>query len=406
MALELPGRRNRPPTLDSLGIPYPHPCLDYRRSEVVTALHCPHGEACGACTFLGMGYSAQLLRKRRTLRTAMQSYRSLANIEVQECLASPEIDGYRNRAKMAVAISKYQDPDLGYFRPRSREVEDAPDCKILEREILRTTRDFRNLLRSPVRVPKSLRHVDVRCGSDTHHQHLTLVFRSREMPDFPLERIRKACRRVNGISVNLNPSSGPQVIKGAILHQWGEREIYVDVGDLSLRVSPGSFFQVNLSILPKIHALMADFLGKGHTLADLYSGVGTHGLALHSQFERIIAVEGVRSSVADAKATAKRFKLSHMTVVPKPVERALQPIRDAAPESVIMNPSRAGARADVLDALVLSGARKIVYLSCDPQSLCRDLDVLVNGGFKVVQAQPIDMMPQTRQVEAMVLLQR
>ena len=372
----------------------------------MSALHCPHGEACGACSFLGMGYSAQLLRKRRTLRAAMQHYDSLARYDIEECLPSPKIDGYRNRAKMAVAISKYQEPDLGYFRPRSREVEDAPDCRILEPGILETTRDFRRLLRSSRRIPKSLRHVDVRCGSGSDRQHLTLIFRSRDMPDFPLDQIRKSCRKVDGISVNLNPSPGPQVIKGAIHHQWGEREIYVEVGDLALRVSPGSFFQVNLSILPKIHDLMADFLGNGHSLADLYSGVGTHGFALHSHFKRVLAIEGVRSSVADAKATAKRYRLRQMTVVPKPVERALRQLRDADPDRVIMNPSRAGAREDVLETLVASGASKIAYLSCDPQSLARDLDVLVGGGFEVVLAQPIDMMPQTRQVEALVLLQR
>lgn len=377
-----------------------------RRDEPMSALHCPHGEACGACSFLGMGYSAQLLRKRRTLRAAMQRYASLAGYDTEECLPSPKIDGYRNRAKMAVAISKYQEPDLGYFRPRSREVEDAPDCRILEADILKTTRDFRRWLRASRRVPKSLRHVDIRCGSAPGRQHLTLIFRSGEMPDFPLDQIRKACRKVDGISIHLNPSAGPQVIKGAIHHQWGEREIYVEVGDLSLRVSPGSFFQVNLSILPKIHELMADFLGKGHTLADLYSGVGTHGFALQSRFNKVLAIEGVRSSVADAKATAKRFKLRHMTVVPKPVERALGQLRDADADRVIMNPSRAGAREDVLDTLIASAASKIAYLSCDPQSLARDLDVLVSGGFEMVSAMPIDMMPQTRQVEALVLLQR
>ncbi len=372
----------------------------------MTALHCPHGEACGACSFLGMGYSAQLLRKRRILRAAMQPYESLARYDIEECLPSPKIDAYRNRAKMAVAISKYREPDLGYFRPRSREIEDAPECRILEADILKTTRDLRRWLRDSRRVPKSLRHVDVRCGSTSGRQHLTMIFRSREMPDFALDQIRKACRKVDGISVHLNPSSGPQVIKGPIHHQWGEREVYVEVGELSLRVSPGSFFQVNLSILPRIHELMADFMGKGHTLADLYSGVGTHGFALQSRFKKVLAIEGQRSSVADAKATAKRFRVRHMTVVPKPVERALRPLRDADPDCVIMNPSRAGAREDVLGTLVASAASKIAYLSCDPQSLARDLDVLVGGGFEIASAQPIDMMPQTRQVEALVLLQR
>ena len=375
---------------------------DLRPSGVVT---CPHGDACGACTYLGMGYSAQLLQKRRLLRTAFKGYDSLKEIEVEQCLESPEIAGYRNRAKMAVGISKYDPTSLGYFRPRSREIEDAPDCKVLQPEILATTQALRNWLRQN-RVPKVLRHVDVRCGSDPSRQHLTLVLRTREMPNLNLDSIRKACKHVNGISVNLNPSAGPQVIKGPIRHEWGSRDLFMDVEGLSLRLSAGSFFQVNTSILPSIHALMKEFFEGGESLADLYSGVGTHGFALQDRFRRVIGIEGVRGAVADAKATIQRFKLRHMKMVSKPVERSLDPLRESHADSVVMNPSRAGAKPEVLEALVASPVQKIAYLSCDPQTLARDADYLVEAGFKVVGARPIDMMPQTRQVEALVLLQR
>lgn len=369
-------------------------------------VECPHAAACGACTFLGLEYAAQLRSKERLLGRALAQFRSLDKLEVEPCLASRNVEGYRNRAKMAVGLSKFDPASLGYFQPKSREIEDAPHCRVLRPELLQTTRGFRKLLRSQRRTPKALRHIDLRCGSDPRQQHLTLVFRSREMPPVPVDAIRKACPAVHGISVNLNPSSGSQVIKGPIEHQWGDREIYVALKNLSLRVSPGSFFQVNLGVLPKIHLMMKEFFGTGDSLLDLYSGVGTHGFALASDFQKITAVEGVRSSVADAKATARRYKISHMKVVPKPVERSVQALLDADAEAVIMNPSRAGAKQAVLEALLASPARKIAYLSCHPDTLARDLDHLVRGGFRAISARPIDMMPQTRQVEALVLLSR
>ncbi|MEO1084062.1 MAG: hypothetical protein AAFY88_07455, partial [Acidobacteriota bacterium] len=218
--------------------------------------------------------------------------------------------------------------------------------------------------------------------------------------------VDEATRLGDGISVNLNPSSGPQVIRGPIEHQWGAREVYFEVGELSLRVSANSFFQVNLSMLETIQRSMAEFLGTGDSLLDLYSGVGTHGLALSGNFRRVTGIEGVRSSVADARATIKRYSLRHVSVVPKPVERSLKAIQDAEADAVILNPSRAGAKEEVLDALALSPARKIVYLSCEPRTLSRDLDRLVSNRLKLVSVQPLDMMPQTHQVEAMALLRR
>ncbi len=360
---------------------------------------------CGACSLLGVGYTGQLGRKRRMLGKALARYRTLAKAQLLSCLESPRVEEYRNRAKMAVGLSKRHPPRLGYFRSGTREITDARHCRVLIPEILETSRALRGLLGTGG-IPRELRHVDIRCGSDPGRQHLTLVLRTDKQPRLPIDRIRRVCRRVDGISVNLNPRADAQVLKGPILPAWGAREVYVEAGDLSLRVSPGAFFQVNLSLLPEIHRTMVELLGDGEVLADLYAGVGTHGLALRRRFRRVVCIEGVRSAVADARATIKRHQLTGVEVVAKPVERALKPLLAAGADRVIMNPSRAGARPEVLEALAASRARKIVYLSCDPGTLCRDLDLLVRRGFRLVSAQPIDMMPQTRQVESIALLSR
>ncbi len=379
-------------------------------------IDCPHAEDCGACALLGVGYPFQLGRKRRILGEALKRYRRLAKAELLSCLESPRVEKYRNRAKMAVGISKDRQTRLGYFRSGTREITDAPDCRVLIPEILETTRALRGLIATTGGIPRELRHVDIRCGSDPGRQHLILVLRTDKLPRLPIDKIRRACRRVDGISVNLNPSAGAQVLKGPISPVWGAREVYVEVADLSLRVSPGAFFQVNLPLLPEIHRLMADFLGRGEVLADLYAGVGTHGLTLsrsHAgggqptrRFRRVVLVEGARRAVADAKATIRRHQLTGVEVVAKPVERSLKQLAAARADCVVMNPSRPGAKLPVLEALVASPARRIAYLSCDPATLCRDLDFLVESGFRLVSAQPIDMMPQTRQVEALALLSR
>jgi len=367
---------------------------------------CPHRVECGACSLLRQPYREQLERKRRWLMDAIAKKGRPDKDKILPTLASPQIEGYRSRAKMAISTDRNRRSALGYFQRGSREVVDAPQCGVLVPELLETTRHLRDLMNSPTRFPFVLRHIDLRCGSDPTLQHLTLVIKSETLPKLPIEAISEACPHVAGIGANLNPRGGAQVIKGRINPVVGVREVYVDSGDLSLRVSPGSFFQVNLGLLPEIHSLMAEFLGSGKLLVDLYAGVGTHGLALRHHFRRVLCVEGVRSSVADGRATMKTGHVDNVEILANPIHRALRRLHSERPDAVILNPSAAGADPPALEMIIDSPARSLAYLSCDPSTLVRDLAALIEGGFQLVTIQAIDMMPQTRQVEALAFLRR
>ncbi len=368
-------------------------------------IHCPHAEDCGACGLLGVGYERQLQRKRDILAQALRKHPSLRQVRPLPCVPSPLRDGYRNRAKMAVGMSR-RGLRMGYFRAGTREIVDAPDCRVLLPEVLDTTRRIRRFLETSRHIPPTLRHIDVRCGTDATRQHLTLVFRTTQRQSFPVDGLRRQCPAVNGISVNLNPGTDSQVIRGSVRPLWGEREVWVDHAGYRLRVSPAAFFQVNLALLPTIHTLMEKFFGRGDVLADLYAGVGTHGFALRRQFRRVLFSEGSRSAIADLKSTIRARRVSDVSVSAVAVERGLDRLREEAPDAVVLNPSRAGAREAVLDAVSRCPVTKLAYLSCDPTTLGRDLDILHRQGFRVHSMQPIDMMPQTGQVEALALLTR
>ncbi len=367
---------------------------------------CPHRVECGACSLLRQPYMEQLERKRRWLMEALDEQVRIDHGRVLPTLASPQVEGYRNRAKMTISTDRARQTTLGYFQRRSRQVVDAPHCGVLVPELLETTRSLRRLLNSSTRFPFELRHIDLRCGSDPRRQHLTLVVKAATAPRLPVEAIADVCPYVAGIAVNFNPGSGPQVVKGRIDPVAGEREVFVASAGLSVRVSPGSFFQVNLGVLPEIHALMGAFLGDGSLLVDLYAGVGTHGLALRRHFRRVLCVEGVRSSAADARASIRAGRVDNVEILASPIHRALRRLRSERPEAVILNPSAVGADPRALETIVGSPARRLAYLSCDPTTLARDLAVLLKGGFELVTVQAVDMMPQTRQVESLVLLDR
>jgi 23S rRNA (uracil1939-C5)-methyltransferase len=367
---------------------------------------CPHRVECGACSLLRQPYEKQLESKRNWLMDAIAKKGRLNKKKILPTLASPQIEGYRSRAKMAISTDRERRSALGYFQRSSREVVDAPHCGVLVPELLETTRSLRKLLNSSTRFPYVLRHIDLRCGSDPTQQLLTLVIKAETLPKLPIDAIADACPHVAGIGVNLNPGRGPQVVKGPIEPVHGVREVYVESSGLSLRVSPGSFFQVNLGLLPEIHSRMAEFLDGGKLLVDLYAGVGTHGFAMRRRFGRVLCVEGVKSSVADGRASIKAGRVENVEILANPIHRALRRLGSEKPEAVILNPSAAGADPPILEMIVGSTARSVAYLSCDPTTLARDLAVLIGGGFKLVTIQSVDMMPQTRQVEALAFLRR
>jgi 23S rRNA (uracil-5-)-methyltransferase RumA len=367
---------------------------------------CPHRVECGACSLLRQPYAEQLERKRRWLGEALEKGLRIKRSQVLPTLPSPKIEGYRNRAKMTISTDRDRRSALGYFQRGSRDVVDTPNCGVLVPELLETTRKLRGLLNSPTRFPFVLRHIDLRCGSDPNRQLLTLVVKAESKPKLPIDAIADACPQIVGIGVNLTPGRGPQVIKGRIDPVDGVREVFVDCAGLSLRVSPGSFFQVNLGLLPEIHLRMAEFLGSGKLLIDLFAGVGTHGFALRESFRNVLCVEGVRSSVADARATIKAERVKNVEILANPIHRAQRRIRSTRPDAFILNPSAVGADQPTLRMIIDSPARAVAYLSCDPTTLARDLGALAKGGFKITSVQPIDMMPQTRQIEALALLRR
>jgi 23S rRNA (uracil1939-C5)-methyltransferase len=377
----------------------------FGRMTASPSIDCPHSSACGACALLGVPLNEQLREKRDILVEELGRHEELRGLKPLRTLPSPLQEGYRNRAKMAFDPEGRQGPSLGYFRPRSRHVVDADDCRVLVPELLDTTRRLRDLFRSPKLTPQSLRFVDVRCGSDPRRQHLTFVVGSAQAR-IPLVAVREACRHVTGIGVNHNPGANAQVIKGPVEPVWGESIVKFELGDATLVVSAGSFFQVNLGMLLKIHERLRAWLGEGGVLADLYAGVGTHGIALRAPFHRVICVEGVSSAVRDARASVEASRADNVAIMASPVERAVARLHVERPDVVVMNPSREGIKPEVLKFLASSPAQRLAYLSCNPRTLAGDLAMLVSLGFRIAAVEPLDMMPQTLQVEALALIER
>lgn len=410
MAGREPGRRRRPDAR-----PAPPPVRAPRPFQPTAGKPCEHYPDCVGCPLIGRRYGEQLDLKRELVRRALAEYASLAAVEVPEVIGSPSPFGYRNQVKLVVRHAR-RGLLLGVYRPGSHQVVDIRHCPVHHPIITAIIEQLAAAIeelgihaydeRSQRGV---LRYVVVRVGTWNKTAQVILVTNGPELPQREeLLRRFKRLREVDSVVLNINAEPG-NVIFGKEFRVLSQRPTLMEkVNGLKLLTSAGAFLQANTNIAARIYRRAAEWAAAEKTdkVVDLYCGVGavTFHLAEHAQLA--IGIEDSRIAVADAKVNARlngfhnvRFRAGNTADLLPEVTAELERI-----EVITLNPPRRGADAEARAAIRAAGPRRIVYISCDPHSLARDLDDFVAHGYRVEAIQPYDMMPQTEHVETVALL--
>jgi 23S rRNA (uracil1939-C5)-methyltransferase len=381
-----------------------------------SVIHCPIARECGGCKLIGTDYPSQLALKTERVRAAIAGPPALAAVTVASCVPAPQIARYRNRAKLAVATDA-GGVRIGLYASGTNRVVDLAPCRV-ERPILTSGVDIlRRWLHEHglARPAGPVIYVDLR-EADGGRCHLTLVVdaRAARPPRLPYQALLRSFPALTGIALNYGAadSSYPLGEETVALHGAPTflAPLETDSGErLAFEVPAAGFFQVATAALPEVHRRMRDHLGQRGTLYDLYCGVGVHGLMIERGRQppataMLVGIESSAVAVEAAERNAARFGVPARYLAAR-VEEVLHDelARDPAAR-IVMNPGRAGCRPPVLDALVEARPRRVAYLSCNPDTLARDLATLVDGGFSIVEISPIDLMPQTDHVEALALL--
>jgi 23S rRNA (uracil1939-C5)-methyltransferase len=370
---------------------------------------------CGGCSWQQIAYPAQLQAKRDLVRETLERLGGLRGIEVNPVLGMADPWRYRNKVQQPVGWDGTR-LISGFFAPGSHDIMPIEECLVqpaLSVAIINRTKAL--LERFKIRAYDSLhrhgwiRHLLVRTAGG-EGALLTFVTRSQ---DFPHEREIVAALiedfpQLLGIHQNVNPAA-TNVILG---RQWrtvaGAAQIEQALGRLRFRLSPASFFQINTQQAEVLYDVAKRMAGRGPRLLDLYGGVGTIALWLADGFDEVGGVEEVPAAITDAEANAELNGISNVRFLAAPVEDFM---REQAPDSgsgltVTLDPPRAGCEASVLHSLGRIRPDRIVYVSCDPGTLARDLAVLVKAGYRVEEVQPVDLFPQTAHIETAVRLTR
>jgi 23S rRNA (uracil1939-C5)-methyltransferase len=378
--------------------------------------------ACGGCVLQHFAYEAQLDWKRRRVARALGARPALAGVTVDACVASPRPLGYRNNSKLVVARMGDGGPlVLGGYAPRSHEVVDLAGCRIAEPPLDETAAALRALLEEAEVRPYDertmtgdLRHVVLR--SNHAGQVLAVWIAARPLVDGPAlaGRFRALRPEVVGVVEHLNQTRGNVLFAESggdnerILDGAGTLEDQMEVGGHSVRLtlSPGAFFQANRGVAALAYSAIARALAlrPADRVVDAYCGAGGIALALAPDAGEVIGVEFHAGAVASATASTARSGIANARFLAGDAAAALAGIDHA--DLVVLNPPRKGCATAVLDEVVRLAPRAITYLSCDPDTLARDLALLAARGYRCDAVTPFDMLPHTPHVEALALLSR
>lgn len=381
---------------------------------------CRVARSCGGCAWIERPYREQLRSKRKVLAAALGRERSLRGVEIPETMPSARQMEYRNRAKLAVHATD-RGVDLGLYQRQTARVVDVSPCRVHRPTIQAALEPLRRWLREHrLAAPRGpVKYLDLR-EAQGGALHLTLI--SSEPPgehEWPVDELVSRLRdRVVGICVNHQPEDSSYVFGRETVTLHGKDRFSAPAPDLppnvaSLQVPATGFFQVNAFQLGPIARRILAHLAPAPPgpMLDLYCGVGTWGLIVADDAGRdvvpqLMGVEEDPRAVECASLNAHTAGLRHRTRFrPGRVEQKLgRLVARQVPTRVVMNPGRPGCKPRALDALVQSPASRLAYLSCNPETLARDLAVLVDGGYAVERVFPVDMMPHTDQVEALALL--
>lgn len=369
---------------------------------------CGHYEACGGCKLLHAAYGAQLELKREILR---QTLRRLGKTEpeIPPMLAAPISEHYRYRAMLHVEQAGGE-LRCGFFAPASHWLTPARDCLLLAWPLLDAIGHLEDVLPAFAGELDGLRAIALRCSSDG--QRLLITFIS-DQPLAAGERLATALAEREPRLVSLWECSGPPVY-GEYGSIWrllrGGEYLEDEIAGIKLEVAPAAFTQVNPAQTERLYAAAKDFaaLGADDTLLDLYSGLGGVGLYMAGAGNSLTGVESYIPAVDAAQRNAGRNGRPDARFIGGMAEEILPLLAEQgiAPQVAVLDPPRAGCQAAALQALAELAPERIVYISCAPATLARDIRLLAELGYKAMIAQPVDMFCHTAHVETVVLMAR
>ncbi|MDO4270297.1 MAG: 23S rRNA (uracil(1939)-C(5))-methyltransferase RlmD [Eubacteriales bacterium] len=380
---------------------------------------CPVADKCGGCCYQHITYEEELRAKEKKVRDALTRIGGQDGEKLSGITGAPSTEHYRNKAQYPVGRDAEGRVVTGFYRPRSHDIVPVERCSIQSETADRIAGVVRAWMEENGVPPYdyaakrgAVRHIYVRVGEKSGESQLTLIAATRKMPalDDLVRLLREAEPSLTGILLNHNQRDDNVILGNKTETLWGEPMLEDRLCGNSFLLSPEAFYQVNHAQAERLYACALDFaaLSGEETVVDLYCGAGTITLALAKRAGRVIGVEIVPEAVENAKQNARRNGVENAQFICADAGQAAQMLAadGVRPDVLVVDPPRKGLDEAARDAVLKMQPPRIVYVSCDPATLARDIKEFAGAGYRLETARAFDLFPRTSHTECCVLLQR
>lgn len=372
---------------------------------------CSYFPECDGCQLHNLDYKRQLEFKRDMVQNDLERIGKIADIEVNEVLGMENPYRYRNKADFKVG----KDDKIGYFKRESHNLIPIDKCIIQDEivdEIIDLVKQYMKEWEVAGYDKKTkkgiIKNLLVRTTKDNKAMVVIVTKKSRLPRQEELIKILTSNENIVSIYQNIQPDDRSILLGEKDVHLYGEEKLIDSIGEYKFLISPKSFFQVNPRQTEILYDKVVEYLDlKGHeTVVDLYCGIGTIGIYLSKYAKQIYGVETVREAIEDGKENLKLNGIENMEFIKGRSQDILPKFNDQEVkiDALIVDPPRKGLDTGLIDTIEQASPEKIVYVSCNPATLSRDLKYLTEKGYKVQEVQPVDMFGMTTHVEAVTLL--
>ncbi|GAB7387722.1 23S rRNA (uracil(1939)-C(5))-methyltransferase RlmD [Bacillaceae bacterium] len=372
---------------------------------------CPIYRRCGGCQLQHLSYGEQLRQKRQIVIDNLERIGKLENVTVHPTLGMDEPWRYRNKAQ--VPIGEERGGLIGGFYAKgTHEIIDMEACLIQHEKNDEVVNLVKRLAAShgikaydEAAHRGLLRHVVVKVGFRTGEVMVILITNGETIPNGErlIEEIRKHVPEVRSIVQNINTKRTNVIFGDKTKVLWGDRVIHDYIGDLKFAISARSFYQVNPVQTEKLYNLALRYAGLSgkETVIDAYCGIGTISLFLARRAKRVYGVEIVPEAISDAQVNARLNGIDNVEFAVGEAEKVIPQwyAQGVRADVIVVDPPRKGCDEQLLETIVKMRPERVVYVSCNPSTLARDLRYLEDGGYRTLEVQPVDMFPHTMHVE-------
>ncbi len=370
---------------------------------------------CGGCVYRHISYEEELKLKQQRVEDAVKRIGGV-NMTPQPIVSDLKTTGYRNKAQYPVA----QDGSVGFFANHSHRIIPCDSCNLQPDEFTRICEIFKFWMKTSGNAPYCeengkglIRHLYIRKAVVTGEIMVCLVING--------DKVRAADRLVQDLKeelgeslktvlLNINKKQTNVILSDKCVNLYGDGYIYDILCGVKIRISPLSFYQVNHDMAERLYEKAKEYASpKNKTVIDLYCGAGTIGLFMAKEAKSVIGVEIIPEAIEDAKFNANNNGITNTEFVCGDASNAAKLLaqKKIKPDVVIVDPPRKGCSAELLETIANDFCPEIlVYVSCDPATLARDIKILDTLGYKLNEYTPFDLFPRTSHVETVALLSR